>query len=93
MNEIIAVFSLSIEQLSEDALEAKHKDVRINRLHHTRKFSRVSSNTDLLRMLLLTSEPLISSAQRTVTVKKSKLIERSKSTLKNHRSFHRRVMN
>jgi len=70
--EVIASFSLPIGQLSEDALEARHKEVRKHRLHHTRKFSRVSSNTDLLRMLLLTSEPLISSTRQTVTREKLK---------------------
>lgn len=63
--EIIDAFSLPIGHLSEDALEARHKEVRKNRLSHTRKCSRESSNTDLIRILLLTSEPLLSSKRNT----------------------------
>lgn len=68
--EIIGSFSLPIGQLSEDALESRHKEVRKNRLLHTRKCSRINSNKDLMRVLLLTSEPLISS-MRKVTTKRS----------------------
>ena len=36
--DIIAVFSLLIKELSEDALETRHEDVKKNRLHHTCQF-------------------------------------------------------
>ena len=52
---------LPIEQLSEDALESRNKDIRKFRLHNTRKISREATNEDLFRSLLLTSDPLISS--------------------------------
>lgn len=69
--EIIDAFSLPIGQLSEDALEARHKEVRKNRLSHTRKCSRESSNKDLMTVLLLTSEPLISNQRKTTTKHKN----------------------
>jgi len=66
---IIEYFDLPISLLSEEALEARHKEIRKNRLHHTRKTSREDTNTDLLNILLLTSDPLISSHRKTVTKK------------------------
>jgi len=39
---------VSIGELSEEAAEAKNKDVKLFRLIHTRKMSRVLTNTDLL---------------------------------------------
>lgn len=51
---------------SEDALEARHKEVRKKRLNHTRKCSRVSSNIDLNKILLLTSESLISARREEI---------------------------
>ncbi|XP_026314172.1 apyrase-like [Hyposmocoma kahamanoa] len=45
--------------LSEEAQEARNKDCRRFRERHTRKRSRIATNTDLLRMLLITSDPVI----------------------------------
>ena len=58
--ELIQSFTLPIEQLSEDALEGRHKDARNFREQHTRKISRPDTNYDLIKILLLTSDPLIS---------------------------------
>ncbi|CAH1963231.1 unnamed protein product [Acanthoscelides obtectus] len=69
--EIIDAFCLPIGELSEDALEARHKEVRKHRLSHTRKCSRTDTNKDLMRVLLLTSDPFISS-KRKVSSKKYK---------------------
>lgn len=63
--DIIGSFDLPIGQLSEEALEARHKEVRKHRLSHTRKTSRVSCNTDLMNTLILTSEPLIAYQRNT----------------------------
>lgn len=71
--EIIVSFSLPNGQLSEYALDARHKEVRKNRLNHTRKCSRISSNIDLIKILLLTSEPIISARRRTVTNRKNRV--------------------
>lgn len=53
-------FTLPIGQLSEDALEGRHKDAWNYRESHTRKTSRSHTNKDLITILLLTSDPLIS---------------------------------
>jgi len=66
---IIEYFDLSIGLLSEEALKVRHKEIRKTRLHHTQKTSREDTNTDLLNILLLTSDPLISSYRKTVTKK------------------------
>lgn len=71
--DVIENFDLPIGQLSEDALEARHKEVRKYRLDHTRKSSRVHTNTDLIKYLALTSDPLISNMRSTVTKKKQNI--------------------
>lgn len=67
--EVVKSSLLPIGQLSEEAQEARNKDCRRFREHHTRKRSRIATNTDLLHMLLLTSDPLINSL-REVPVKR-----------------------
>lgn len=52
---------IGIGQLSEDAQEANHKVFRYQRLHHTRKTSRISTNSDLIRSLILLSDPVLAS--------------------------------
>lgn len=68
--EIIKSCILPIGQLSEEAQEARNKDLRKFREGHTRKKSRISTNQDLLSMLLVSSDPLISSLRK-LPVKKS----------------------
>ena len=46
-------------QLSEEYQEARNKDCRRFREHPTRKQSRISTNIDLLKMALITSDPVI----------------------------------
>ena len=69
--DIISNFDLPIGQLSEEALEASHKEFRKHRLAHTRKSSRINTNKDLLNLLLLRSDPLISQSRNPAS-KKSK---------------------
>ena len=59
--DVIRECIVPIGQLSEEAQEARNKDCRRFRLAHTRKTSRLNTNTDLFNMLLITSDPLISS--------------------------------
>lgn len=59
--DVIKTCLLPIGQLSEEAQEARNKDCRRFREHHTRKRSRIATNTDLLNMLIITSDPLINS--------------------------------
>lgn len=74
--DIIKYFDIPIGKLSEEVLEARHKEVRKQRLNHTRKSSRVNTNTDLLNMLILTSDPLLASL-RNPRDKKSRLINKN----------------
>lgn len=60
-SEIIKSCKIPIGQLSEDAQEARHKDCRRFREFHTPKISRESTNKDLLRMLLISSDPVVNS--------------------------------
>lgn len=48
-------------KLSEDAQESRNKDYKTIREHHTRKDTRQHTNEDLLNMLLVSSDPYISS--------------------------------
>lgn len=59
--DIIECTQLPIGQLSEEAQEARNKDCRRFREFHTQKKSRTSTNKDLLRMLLITSDPIVNS--------------------------------
>lgn len=61
---------LPIGQLTEEASEARNKDFRRYREHHSRKINRVATNQDVLHALLVSSDPLISS-MRSVTKKDS----------------------
>lgn len=58
---IIKYHLFPLGELSEEAQETKNKQYREFRLKHTRKCSRTDQNTDLLKMLLISSDPLISS--------------------------------
>lgn len=46
--------------LSEEASEARNKDFRRFREHNSRKMSRQASNEDIFKMLLVSSDPLVS---------------------------------
>ena len=50
--------------MSEEAQEARNKDIRSYREHHARKFSRAATNEDVFRRLLLSSDPVISSIRQ-----------------------------
>lgn len=71
--DIIKHYMLPIGQLSEEAQEARNKDCRRFREHHTRKNSRVNSNNDLLSMLLITSDPVINSLREVPKKKTGRL--------------------
>lgn len=51
---------LPIGQLSEEAAEARNKHYRLYRQDFARKFSRIQCNQDVLKRLLLTSDPFLS---------------------------------
>lgn len=60
-SDIISSLNLPIGLYSEEAQEARNKDFKNIRLHHTRKMSRVDTNEDLIHGLLVSSDPFISS--------------------------------
>lgn len=59
--DVIGSLVRPIGQLSEKALESRHKDCRYYREHSTRKIGRKQTIEDLLHALLISSDPLISS--------------------------------
>ena len=60
-DKIIESFAVPIGQLSEEASEARNKHFKEFRRDHSRKFSRVDTNIDIMNWLLLTSDPFINS--------------------------------
>lgn len=63
-SSIISAALLPIGQMSEEAQEARNKDIKTFRLQHARKFSRAATNEDIFRRLLLSSDPVISSIRQ-----------------------------
>lgn len=61
---IVSTAILPIGLLSEEAQEARNKDVKYIREHNTRKCSRIATNEDLFGRLLISSDPLITSLRR-----------------------------
>ncbi|GFQ72074.1 hypothetical protein TNCT_644431 [Trichonephila clavata] len=59
--------------MSEEALEARNKDSKYFREHHTRKFNRKQSMEDIIQMLLVSSEPYITSLRKFKRKKKESL--------------------
>ncbi len=68
--QTIAHNVLPIGQLTEEAAEARNKDFRRYREHHSRKINRTTTNQDILNFLLVSSDPLIS-GMRPVIKKKT----------------------
>lgn len=81
--DVIKTCILLIGQLSEEAQEARNKDLRRFREGHTRKNSRICTNEDLLKMLLITSDPVISSLRSLAPRKKGSLSQEVLSMLLN----------
>jgi hypothetical protein len=63
-SDIVSAALLPIGQLSEEAQETRNKDIKKFREHYTRKLSRESANLDLMRRLMLMSDPVISSLRK-----------------------------
>ena len=70
--EIVKHALVPIGQLSEEAIEARHKEIRYFRQDHSRKINRKLANADILHMLLITSDPFISSLKPVVKKRKEK---------------------
>ncbi|XP_050530607.1 uncharacterized protein LOC126899604 [Daktulosphaira vitifoliae] len=62
--DVINAALLPIGQLSEEAAEANNKEYKKFREHHTRKNTRYNTNEDLIHMLLVASDPYLSSIRK-----------------------------
>lgn len=60
-SKIINLHLLPIGELSEEAQEARNKDFKRFREYHTRKHCRSATNEDIIKKLLISSDPYISS--------------------------------
>lgn len=67
---IIKSAILPIGMFSEEAQEARNKDLRSFREHHARKFSRKQNLEDVIHLLLISSDPVISSRRQLPARKK-----------------------
>ena len=67
--DIVKNFNIPIGFLSEEALEARHKEIRSFRLNHSRKSSRINNNVDVFKRMILSSDPLITSKRKLSTQK------------------------
>nr|XP_022906380.1 glutamic acid-rich protein-like [Onthophagus taurus] len=72
---------LPIGELSEEAQEANNKKIRKFRESHTRKCSRLDTNEDLFKRLLLSSHPFISNFQQHISRKHKKMSMETKRLL------------
>lgn len=57
--EIIENSMLPLGELTEEAQEARNRDVKHFRLFNTRKCSRIAQNSDLMEFLLISSDPVL----------------------------------
>ena len=73
--DVINYALLPIGELSEEAAESKNKDIKMFRRQHTRKMSRVATNTDLINRLLLSTDPFLTGQRKLPCTKKSVLIK------------------
>lgn len=70
-----------IGKLSEEAAEARNKDFRRYRAHHSRKFCRKATNEDILNNLLISSDPHVSKIRHKLFRKHKALSEEAKALL------------
>lgn len=62
--KVMQHFLLPIGQYSEEVAKARNKDFRHFREFHTRKYSRLVTNQDLIHKLLVSSDPYITSIRQ-----------------------------
>jgi hypothetical protein len=61
---VISAALLPIIQMSEEAQEARNKDLKNIRENYSRKCSRIETNENLLHGLLVSSDPVISNLRK-----------------------------
>jgi len=62
--DVINYAVVPIGELSEEAAESKIKDIKMFRRLHTKKTSRIDTNTDLMHRLLLSSDPYVTGQRK-----------------------------
>lgn len=72
-SSVIKVSLLPIGQLSEEAQEARNKDIKKIREFNTRKCSRQATNEDLVHSLLVSSDPFVTNMRYLKPKKESNL--------------------
>lgn len=72
--------------MSEEAQEARNKDIKRYREFHSRKFSRNETTEDMFHMLLISSDPIITNL-RSRDIKRSALLPKDVLTLLKVPSF------
>ena len=80
--EIIKSAIVPIGQMSEEAQEARNKDIRRYREFFTRKTSRVNTNKDLMNRLLISSDPYITSMRKSIIKPEKTLSKKALELLK-----------
>lgn len=70
--DIIKSLPLPIGQLSEDVIEAGHKEYKILRQCHSRKTSRINTNVDIFNWMLVSSDPIVTSKRKNPKKNKTK---------------------
>ena len=63
-HQVVSIKAIPVGSLSEEPQESSNKVFKHNREHHTRKFSRVQTNYDLMSRMLCNSDPKVSSMRR-----------------------------
>ena len=61
---VVRTSIIPIGQSSEEAQEARNKDFKKYRENYLRKISKEKTNEDILHMLLISSDPLVSSLRK-----------------------------
>ena len=67
---VIDALIIPIGQASEEGIEARHKEIRNARMHHTCKISRTRVNKDLMQWFLASSDSLVASNRKPKYMKK-----------------------
>lgn len=86
--DIANVAIVPIGKLSEEAAEARNKDFCRYTEFHSRKCSKIKTNQDILNMMLLSSDPLISSTRPVLDAARRKKLSAEALALLKHSTDH-----
>jgi hypothetical protein len=80
--DISSYFDIGIGKLSEEAQEARNKDVRRYKQDHCRRSNRIAADEDLMHNLLISSDPKINKFRNEKLKKNKKMFHEVKLLLK-----------